>query len=270
MKVFREDNSIDYYLKEIIIIIIMGCIINYWTGRFGNNILQIIRCIHYCFTYKHNIIYIPEHINLNNTTILIEEIKGNNEEMIKDTFFNFKDNLEPKLMKYYYQKYIKDIIKFNFDNIEINKNDLFIHIRSGDIFEKNPHSYYVQPPLIYYKNIIQNYQKTNIIYEDDKNPCVNELKKINNVNMLNIDIEQTLREFLKATHLAIGFGTFGLLLYIMNTNLKKIYMPRYVYEELPQGDWGIDLELIDLPNYIKCGEWKSTPEQLDLMINYNL
>ena len=173
-------------------------------------------------------------------------------------------------MRLYYEKYIKNIINLNLDNIEINKNDLFIHIRSGDVFKINQHSYYVQPPLIFYKNIIQNYQKTNIIYEDEKNPCVNELKKLNNVNMLNTDIEQTLREFLKATYLAIGFGTFGLLLYIMNPNLKKIYMPLYVYEEMPKGDYGIQVELIDLPNYIKCGEWKSTPEQLDLMINYNL
>lgn len=246
----------------------MGCIINYWTGRLGNNILQIIRCIHYCFTYKHNIIYIPEHINLNNTIILIEEIKENNEKMIKDTFFYFKDNLEPKLMKYYYQKYIKDIVKFNFDNIEINNTDLYIHIRSGDIFSNNPHNAYVQPPLIYYKKIIADYKKTNIVYEDNLNPCVNELQKLDNINMLSLDLEETLREFLKAQYLVVGFGTFGLLLYIMNTNLKKLYMPRYVYEELPQGDYDIDLELIDLPNYIKCGEWKCSKEQLELMINY--
>jgi len=241
-----------------------------WTGRFGNNILQIIRCIHYCFIYGHERILIPIHIYLNTREILIKEIKNKHTEIIEDTFFNFTKDLEPKLMRLYYEKYIKNIINLNLDNIEINKNDLFIHIRSGDVFKINPHSYYVQPPLIFYKNIIQNYQKTNIIYEDEKNPCVNELKKLNNVNMLNTDIEQTLREFLKATYLAIGFGTFGLLLYIMNPNLKKIYMPLYVYEEMPKGDYGIQVELIDLPNYIKCGEWKSTPEQLDLMINYNL
>ena len=45
-----------------------------WTGRFGNNILQIIRCIHYCFIYGHERILIPIHIYLNTREILIKEI----------------------------------------------------------------------------------------------------------------------------------------------------------------------------------------------------
>lgn len=250
----------------------MVCIIkwcpNHLLKGFGNNILQIIRCIHYCFIYNHKLILMPEHRYLNSTQILIGEIKENNKEIVEETFFYFNKDLEPKLMKKYYEKYIKQIIKFNFDNIQTNNNDLFIHIRSGDIFNENPHTYYVQPPLIYYKNIIKKYNNTYVIYEDKKNPCVNELEKLNNVNIITLDLENTLKEFLKATHLVIGFGTFGLLLYIMNNNLKKLYMPKYVYNEMPMGDYDIDLELIDLPNYIKCGEWECNKEQLELMINY--
>ena len=252
----------------------MGCIINWKPNPllkgFGNNILQIIRCIHYCFTYKHNVIYMPEHIYLNKTVIYIEEIKDCNKDIKEDTFFYFTENLEPKLMKYYYHKYIKQIIKFNFNNIEMNNNDLFIHIRSGDIFDPNPHKYYVQPPLIYYKNIIKKYNNTHVIYEDKKNPCVNELEKLNDVNIITLDLENTFIEFLKAQYLVIGFGTFGLLLYIMNSNLKKLYMPKYVYNEMPKGDYDIDLELIDLPNYIKCGEWICSKEQIERMINYTI
>ena len=37
---------------------------------------------------------------------------------------------------------------------KLNENYLIIHIRSGDIFRKNPHSNYVPPPLSYYMNQI--------------------------------------------------------------------------------------------------------------------
>lgn len=236
---------------------------------YANNILQIIRAIHYCFVYKHNRILMLEHRYLNTKEILINEIKDDKNEIISDTFFYFQEKLEPKLMKEYYQKYIKNIIKFNLENIEMNNNDLFIHIRSGDLFSNvHPHRAYVQPPMFYYKKIIERYDKINIIYEDDKNPCVNELGKLDNVNMMSVDLENTFREFMKAKYLAIGFGTFGLLLYIMNPNLEKLYMPEYVYNEMPKGDYDLNLELIDLPNYIKCGEWNCSKEQLELMINY--
>ena len=67
-----------------------------------------------------------------------------------------------------------------------------------------------------------------------------------------------------------GFGTFGLLLYFINDTLKNIYIPKYVIEELPKGNWGeVTLNIIDLPNYIKCGEWKNTIEQKNIMLTYN-
>ena len=53
--------------------------------------------------------------------------------------------------------------------------NLYIHIRSGDIFSQNGgHPYYVQPPLDYYKNIItaKKWNKIFIIYEDDKKRAV--------------------------------------------------------------------------------------------------
>ena len=49
---------------------------------------------------------------------------------------------------------------------------------------------------------------------------------------------------------------------------KKIYMPKYVYDEIPVGNLGIELILVDLPGYTKLGDWKFAQEQLELMLNY--
>ena len=38
--------------------------------------------------------------------------------------------------------------------MELDENDVVIHIRSGDIFNKCPHPVYIMPPLSYYVNIL--------------------------------------------------------------------------------------------------------------------
>ena len=72
---------------------------------------------------------------------------------------------------FYYFNYIKPELKINLLKKEIFKNipkiiidnkDLYIYMRSGDIFEKKrPLYYYAQPPLCFYKKIIQNYKFKN-------------------------------------------------------------------------------------------------------------
>ena len=71
-------------------------------------------------------------------------------------------------------------------------------------------------------------------------------------------------------NLVIGFGTFGLLVYFLSNNIKNLYIPDYAYYEMPKGDWDLNLNIINLPNYIKCGEWKLTNENLSKVVNYNI
>ena len=74
----------------------------------------------------------------------------------------------------------------------------------------------------------------------------------------------------------MGLGIFGFLIYFMNDNLKTLYIPRYTVEKQlgldPDSDinWGPDItvHIIDLPNYIPCGQWYNTPEQRRFMITY--
>ena len=251
----------------------MVCIITEWTGRLGNNILQIIRCIHYALINNHTIILFPNHNLLNQNTIKLQEISTGNINIVRDNFFSLKkfnmDDVEPIVMKEYYQKYLKHILELNQSNIIGDSNNLYIHIRSGDCFDPTiAHCYYVPPPLIYYEKIIENYEKVHIVYEDENNPCVNILKNHPKITTYNINIEDSIRHLCKGENLGIGFGTFGLLVYFISTNIKKIYMPKYVYDEMPAGNWGIEVILVDLPGYTKCGDWKCTQEQLQLMLSY--
>jgi len=244
-------------------------IINQWYGQNGNNILQIIRCIHYAKLNNHNKIIFPYHFLLKSQEIIINDLENNN--IIQDTFFSLKKyNIKdpsPKEMKDIFQMYIKNIFNINFGNIQDDK--LYIHFRGGDIFGQNPHKAYVQPPLKYYKDIIKNYDDIILVCQDKKNPCINELLKESNIKYESNELIKDLEILSNIKNLIIGFGTFGFLLYLMNINLKNLYIPKYFVDELPEGEWGdINIHIIDIPNYIKVGEWNNTIEQREIMLKY--
>ena len=249
--------------------------INSWTGRTGNNILQIIRAIHYAIINSHNSIQFQQHSLLTSNIITLENIENSDKSTINDTFFSLKKyniiDPEPYIMKEYFQKYIKPIFKIQTENDnDVDDKKIYIHFRGGDIFSSTPHKAYVQPPLSYYKNIINEYDSIKLVCEDKKNPCINELLKQENVEYISNTLEKDLSILSNVSNLVIGFGTFGFLLYLMNPYLKKLYIPDFVVNELPKGEWGNDIKvhIIELPNYIKVGEWKNTIEQRKMLLEY--
>ena len=106
--------------------------------------------------------------------------------------------------------------------------------------------------------------------EDASNPCIKELMKLDNVEYISTTLENDLKILGSAQNLVIGFGTFGFLLYLMNPQLRHLYLPKYFADALPRGSWGQDIEvtIVELPGYIRVGEWKNTPEQRKLMLEY--
>ena len=245
-----------------------------WTGRVGNNILQLLRSIHYAILNDHRLITFNEHFLLTGRVIEIENIKTSNKLSISDTFFSLNKykiiDPEPWVMKEYFKTYINPIFKIKIQSKKIDDTSIYIHFRGGDIFSRVPHSAYVQPPLSYYKNIIKTYDMVQLVCEDKKNPCIPELLKQENVKYTSNAVEKDLSILSNVSNLIIGFGTFGFLLYLMNSNLKNLYIPEYFINELPTGEWGndINIHIIKLPNYIKVGDWKNTIEQRKLMLTY--
>lgn len=246
-----------------------------WSGRNGNNIIQILNSIHYAKIKKHRYIKFPKHDLINGNIIELDDI-AKTSETVSGYFYIIKNEFkidppEPYLMKEYFQKYVSNIFRIKpkqQNNIDLD--ELYIHIRSGDVFSNNPHKGYVQPPLSYYKNIMKDYTKVKIVYEDNKNPCVNELLKYDNVESVRgKSLVDDLNTLINATNLVIGYGTFGYMLYLINNNLKNLYVPEY-FINIFNGDCGDDINIhsIELKDYIKVGDWKNTSKQREIMLNY--
>ena len=253
----------------------MSLIIYPWNGRLGNNVLQIIRAIHFGKINRYNIIIFGKHAGFLDNKIVINNFKSNNNKpTIQNTFFypkklNFED-AEPYMMKQYFQHYIAPIF-FVKSCINTIDNQLHIHIRGGDTFS-TIQANYVPPPLSYYTKIIdeKNWNKINIVHEDTLNPCVNLLKeKYPDINFYSNTLQKDISILAQCQNLVVGFGTFGLLIYFLSKNIKNLYIPDYVYKEMPKGNWGINVNIIKLPNYIKCGEWRPDKKNMDIIVNYS-
>lgn len=249
-------------------------IIKKWYGRYGNNVIQLIHAIKIALIKKHKKICFPNHILFSKKEIILEEMTYN-KTIIENEFFFLKEMgfelLNIYEMRDIFQKYILDIFKININNENINnKDEIVIHIRGGDIFSRNPHRAYVQPPMSYYNNVTKNYKQTMIISEDKKNPCINHLLKNNNVKFKSSSVMSDLEYLCNAQNLMIGFSSFGIIPFFCSKKLKNYYIPNYVDNIWFKGNYGneINTHKIEIKNYIEVGNWKNTPEQINLMLSH--
>ena len=119
----------------------------------------------------------------------------------------------------------KNEIKRNLPIVAINPNDLYIHIRSGDIF-KIPHPYYAQPPFCFYQSILNNFKFRNIylLSNNNNNPLIKKLLNdfpniIFNKNPKEIDISY----LSNAYYLISSISTFVEACIKINDNLKIVW-----------------------------------------------
>ena len=215
------------------------------TFPFGNQIAAINKMIFYCeiiyckklILNEENNIYINHTLYDQDYNMIIEINHSFNEFVDGDV--DFITNLSPEFFYNFYDLkienrvgIIKDEIVNNLPKININKDDLIIHIRSGDIFQnKNDPIYapdYAQPPLCFYVKILEKF-KFNDIYiissDDIYNPVIKELKFkypkiIYHGNPLEKDI----------SYLVHGYNVVGSISSFLISSIKLNDNIEYLYE----------------------------------------
>jgi hypothetical protein len=236
-------------------------------GRFGNNVQQLLHAIHVAKTQGHSKIRFLFPGFGKQELVLGPRIPG--EKTVTSTCFSFPTEAEYPTWSQCkdYAALVKPLVLReppSFTNEQLSQ-DLFVHIRGGDVFGPSPHNLYVQPPLAYYLAIFSKHVnlRVHLICEDIRNPVVGALEKRGYPVYL-LPLKQTIAVFLHAAHIVAGFGTFVPALSLLG-NPTCLYVP--AHETCRMVSPGAIRASI--PNYIPVGEWRGSEEQRQFMLTYN-
>lgn len=176
------------------------------------------------FWFIKNKIYIEKY----NITIEVDDIIKYNNSLSSNIIYNcelyfysfFK--LKPEIRI----NYLRDEILRNLPEITISANDLYIHIRSGDIFSYLPHYPYSQPPLCFYKKILNEYkfEKIFIISQGKNNPVIRRLLNLNkNIIYKKNPLEYDIAYLIHAYNMVGSVSSFSNSIIQLNYNLKNLW-----------------------------------------------
>ena len=260
--------------------------------RLGNAIALLNKFIFYCeiigcksiILDKNNFWLIKNKITLksNNITIEVDDIikyKKNNNTLIYEAsmFFMYFFNIKPEIRFHL----LRDEIFKNMPRINSSLEDLYIHIRSGDIFISNPVSCYSQPPLCFYYHLINNFKfrKIYIISSDKENPIIQKLiNRYPNIIYNQNTIKQDISLLINAYNIVLSMSSFIVSLIQINYNLINLFDYNFYKLDQKYKHFHYDLykfpyrnftiyRMEPSPNYYKIMfYWKNSRLQRKLMI----
>lgn len=204
--------------------------------NFGNFLISLNNAIFFCEILGCKKLFIQNYTKLYLKNKIIDKKYNLSIEPVNFKSLSLKNIivLDPRFF-YYYHKYIKHEINFslfkneillNLPKIKTFPNDLYMHIRSGDIFSYPKNNSYSQPPLCFYEKALNKFKfrKVFIISQKDNNPVINKILNkydyvIYNKNPLIFDIAYLLNSF----NIVQSTSSFLLSIIKLNDKLKVLF-----------------------------------------------
>jgi hypothetical protein len=266
-------------------------VIENWVGNLGNHLIQVSSALNVAEKTESRLT-IPKHPLLKRRVFdFTNRANENCAEPIVGRFFYQADCFQFPIIfdserREIFRKYVYDLLVGRTvrervaelvsprQNEAVNSDTLVINMRSGrDIFrsEPPPQNDYMQPPLSFYKHVIEahRYRDCLIVTEADrKNPCIDALMSWNRSIRIktHTTVSDDVRTILSATSLVMCHSTFSWCLALMSKNLKNLYQPS-TFQIVSVDDLSIDTYQFN--GFVKPGEWTATEDQLALMVNHS-
>jgi hypothetical protein len=269
-------------------------VLDKWQGMLGNTIIQVYNVILIAIHKKYNIrLPNPDPEQKNKFSKYSKFYKK------RDIILNSESDKKELKNRYnfYYQKWLpeyKDCFDKNHDEavkllkellifddneiVDLPRDTLMIHMRSGDIFANCPHPKYVPPPLFFYDSIINEKKYTShlIATENGRNPCLKHLRSRENTKWINNGLMKDIYHIMGAKHILFGVGSFVPSLLMLSNNVEKIYVPsNYGIPGILEGKaclFGkkVEIHLYDVKEYLeKIGnKGVRSAHARDVMLNY--
>ena len=260
---------------------------------FGNQIIALNNIIYYCeilgiknilLNSKFDNWYIKNNITTEKIHIFLlprKKIDCNSPETFCAHIY--PDLFYPKVIKPKRRSLIlKNEILNNLPKIKTNENDLYIYIRSGDMFNKHG-NIYSPIPYCFYQKVLNNF-KFNDIYivsSDDKNPIIGKLlSDYPNIKHKLNPVAEDISTLINAYNLINGVSSFTQAAISFNDNLinlfeyeiykleDKIYHFHYDFDKLNR-TFNVYKMIPSEYYFRKMYEWKNTEKQRKLLFEEN-
>ena len=256
---------------------------------FGNRMVMINHIMYFCEIFGWKNIYLNSEYNWYIKQFISDKF---NISLISNSQVNCSDIniwcldlkaffMFPIVIKYKVRlNKLKEEIIRNLPQIQTDINDLYMHIRSGDIFFGYVNRAYAQPPLCFYEYIINKFKFRNIyiIAVDDRNPVIKKLlDEFPQIIFHKNSFENDLSLLVNAYNLVGSISSFLQTIILINNNLKKYF--EYDIYRLSEKISHLHHDIYEYPrnftiykmktsqNYRnKMFYWEMNPDQLSLMI----
>jgi len=268
-------------------------------GQFGNNFKQIQHAIALSSIFGSKRIYLPNKLSQFSVPhgrmtigdmefVAFDDRSEIDESALFGTFF-YKDSFHGRLQigATGQQRIVNQYIAALFTPLskarKLPDNHIAIHIRSNDLFNRpNPHPRYPQPPLAFYKKVIDHFgceqpqMHVTLVYQDKANPVIDAVEAYLLQRGVSFEshsgsLSDDLAVLLSHATLVFGRGTFGKAVTSLAPHVRRLYFP------WTDSDFGFLLRakridgfrvLETTPMHIPIGEWNNSPKQRQLMIDY--
>ena len=258
--------------------------------KFGNSMILLNNLIAYCEVLGINIIY----LNIDMNWPIVDDIFSDriNIYFVSPYQIDCEDKaiLCAEYKPIFYLTVVKPEIKIslfkeevkkNLPSINTDRNDLYIHIRSGDIFKRRPNPHYAQPPLCFYQKIINNFYFKNIyiVSENRKNPIIDLLtKEYHEIIFIDNYIETDAAILSNAYNIVGSMSSFLTTLVMINDNIINYWdfdnyrlSEKFLHYHHDIYNLNISYTLYEMKpteNYRKeMFVWRNSKRQIDMMIN---
>ncbi len=264
--------------------------------RFGNSVLQLSNLSQFCakalvpavyYQYEHPIFDVA---NLERT-VGVPFIKRERDAFVEadglilsgNFFFDSPFSLfEGKQRQAVLSRHIAPLVPHEFlsGSDHIDADTLTVHIRSGDIFSDLIHTGYGQPPLAYYRRVLENSQHGTVLVvaEDIGNPVIMPFIELaraagRKVSMFSGGLRETLAILFNSTELVGGIGSFLWAIEALSPHVRKYWFFERMFDKCVFDRPKIRVARVGDPsggyvNEVLRDNWRNTPEQRQLMLDY--
>ena len=177
-------------------------------------------------------------------------------------------------------RYIRDELINNLPLVKTEPDELYIHIRGGDVFKKNPSTAYAQPPFCFYEKILDNnkYKNIYILSMDRRNVVLDALmNKYKNIIFNKHKYEYDISLLINAYNLVTSVSSFVISTIKLNDNLKDLWeydinrlSEKFLFMHHHLYKFDIKYKIHTMKSSDEYAQkmyiWRNTEEQLKLML----